>query len=108
MKQAIITRYLPATETKGSRIKAEATSGSITVPYDYDFDPNGNHTAAAAALALKLGQQYPHGDGWRGYWIGGGAAGERGNVYVHVGAELPAGLIHRCEGTDYFNCQIEG
>lgn len=33
--QAIKTKYLPATNTKPSRIKAECEAGSITISYDY-------------------------------------------------------------------------
>ena len=53
--QAIITKYLPATETKGSRFKATAEAGSVVVPYDHALDTEGNHIAAAKALCKKMG-----------------------------------------------------
>lgn len=34
--QAILTRYLPCTDRKGSRIKASCERGSIIVPYPWD------------------------------------------------------------------------
>lgn len=54
--QAIITKYLPATNTRGSRVKATAASGlSITIEWDYAIDIEENHTQAAKALCKKLG-----------------------------------------------------
>lgn len=105
MRQAIITRYLPATMRKGSRIKAEASSGSVTVPYDYELDTNGNHTAAARALAEKLAGEYPHGPGWRGYWLAGGAPNDRGNVYVRFGSDYLPPVQREAigkQGSDWF------
>ena len=52
---AIKTRYFGPTNYKGSRIKASAAAGTLTVSFDYALDDAGNHTAAAAALAVKLG-----------------------------------------------------
>ena len=59
--QAIRTVYLGPTNSRGSRIKATAAAGSITVPYHY-----GNecaHAIAAQALLDKLG--------WKGDMFGG-------------------------------------
>lgn len=52
--QCIITRFLPATNFKGSRIVATASGGRrIVVGYDHaEGDP---HIAAARALAMSLG-----------------------------------------------------
>jgi hypothetical protein len=36
--QAIICKYLPATNTRGARIKASCERGSLIRPYDYDVD----------------------------------------------------------------------
>jgi hypothetical protein len=49
--QAIITRYLPPTNVRGSRVKASCARGSITVPFSYEGDP---HIAAADALVAKF------------------------------------------------------
>ena len=51
--QAIITKFVPATNTRGARIKASAWAGSITISYDYSGD--ACHKAAAMALAAKFG-----------------------------------------------------
>jgi len=53
--QAIITKYLPATDTKGSRYKATTEAGSVIVPYDHSRDAEANHIAAAKALCKKMG-----------------------------------------------------
>jgi len=53
--QAIQTKYMGPTNTRGSRIKATAEAGSITVGYDHALSSEGNHNAAARALCEKLG-----------------------------------------------------
>ena len=52
--QAIITRYLPATNTLGSRIKATAEAGSVTIPYPYHLCNWEAHRYAARILCDKL------------------------------------------------------
>lgn len=52
--QAIITKYLGPTNSRGSRIKATAWVGSVTVSYDHALDSVDNHRAAAMALADKF------------------------------------------------------
>jgi hypothetical protein len=53
--QAIQTRYLGPTNTRGSRIKAWCAAGSITIPYPHELNGQAVHREAANALALKLG-----------------------------------------------------
>lgn len=53
--QAIMTKYLPATDTKPARIKASCSAGSVTIPYDDGKDSACSHEAAAKALCEKLG-----------------------------------------------------
>lgn len=53
--QAITIKYLPATNTKGSRYKATAAAGSITLGYDHGLDSEGNVRAVVTALVKKLG-----------------------------------------------------
>jgi hypothetical protein len=48
--QAITTKYFGPTNARGSRIKATAERGSITVPYDHSLTNQANHVAAAQAL----------------------------------------------------------
>ena len=52
--QAIITTYKPATNTRGSRILARCTRGSISVSYDHSLDNCANHIAAAQALVNRF------------------------------------------------------
>jgi len=60
MYQAIHTRFLGATDTRGSRVKATAQAGSVTVPWDYALSTDQNHDAAARALIERYG--------WHGVW----------------------------------------
>ena len=60
--QAIITKYLPATNTRGSRIKATAYAGSVTVAWDHSLSSHAdNYRQAAMALVAKYGLPS---DGW--------------------------------------------
>jgi hypothetical protein len=74
--QAIETRYLGPTNTKGGRIKATAWAGSVTVGYDYALDVQENHKAAADALIAKLG--------WTGTFAQGGNVKGDGYYFVNV------------------------
>lgn len=49
--QAITTKYLAPTNTRGARIKATAACGSITVPWDHALTTSANHYNAACMLA---------------------------------------------------------
>lgn len=53
--QAIKTKYLPATNFKGSRIKASCEAGSLTIPYPYELTIERVHAFAAMELCNKLG-----------------------------------------------------
>ena len=71
--QAIKTKYLPATNTKGSRIKATAAGGeTITIPFPQDMDTEAAHREAAHRLMEKLD--------WRGFI----STGATKDGYVHV------------------------
>lgn len=52
--QAIVTKYVGPSNTRGSRIKATAKAGSVTVGYDHALNIDGNHRAAAEALRAKM------------------------------------------------------
>lgn len=78
--QAIETKYLKATNVRGSRIKATALAGSLTVGYDYAFDSDANHAAAAQALIARLG--------WTGTFAQGGNAAGNGYVFVNIEGAL--------------------
>jgi hypothetical protein len=75
MRQAIVTKYLGPTNYRGSRIKAKAFAGTVTVPYDCSKSAEDNHAKAAKALALKFG--------WTGHWHGGGTPEGTGYVFVN-------------------------
>jgi hypothetical protein len=53
---AIETKYLPATNSKGSRIKAYTCNGhSASVSYDHSLSNEAVHFAAVKALVKKHG-----------------------------------------------------
>lgn len=67
--QAIITKYLPVTNSRGSRIKATCAAGSVTIDYPHEFSGMDCHAKAAYALLTKMqwdyklmGGQLPSGD----------------------------------------------
>ena len=78
MYQTITTKYLGATNTRGSRIRVSTTSGKfIYVPWDHALDSLENHKAAARVLIRDLTWN----DGMHWYF---GSAGEKGYVFVQV------------------------
>lgn len=76
--KAIVTKYLPCTNTKPSRIKATAEGGnSITISFPHeDVDP---HETAANALVAKM-------DWGRGYRLVGGGLPNGDKCWVFVSA----------------------
>lgn len=72
--QAIITKYLGPTNTRGSRIKAMAAAGSITLPVDDSLNIEQRHAKAAEALCRKFG--------WNGSYYQGGMPGDDGYCFV--------------------------
>lgn len=76
--QAITTKYLGATNYRGSRIVARAQAGRVIVSWDDALDVEPNHTAAAVALAEKYG--------WteRNTLVGGALPDDTGYAFVMV------------------------
>jgi len=74
--QAIETKFLGPTNTKGARVKATAQCGSKTIPWDHSKNPEDNHKAAAEAL-IKAWD-------WDGVWYIGGSPKGHGCVFVRV------------------------
>ncbi len=73
--QAIETKYLGPTDTKGSRVKASTESGqSRIIPWDDARDSETNHRIGAIALCHKMQ--------WSGHLVGG--AVKRGYVWVFL------------------------
>lgn len=52
--QAIITKYVPPTNTKPGRVKATCERGSLTVSWDHGLDDGANHRAVCDALCLRF------------------------------------------------------
>ncbi len=75
-RQAIVTRYLGPTNVRGSRVKATAEAGSITLSWDDALGSYENHAKACEALVAKFK--------WGGTWYGGGTA----DGYVFVDTEV--------------------
>lgn len=79
--QSITTKFLPATNTKGARIKATATNGkSITIPYGHCQRSEQEHRDAAKALRDKLE--------WKGVMIGGAIKGGYCFVFASADSDL--------------------
>lgn len=73
--KAIETKYLSATDHKGSRIKAyDCDRNSITIPYPHELSGEAVHQKAAEALRDKMG--------WKGQLVGGST--RKGYVFVFV------------------------
>lgn len=81
MRQALVTKYFGPTNTRGSRIKVQASAGIKFYPWDYALGIEGNHTEAARKFAEHLG--------WDGSWVGGGLPEGNGNVYVLLSDGAP-------------------
>lgn len=67
MYQAIVTKYLGPTNARGSRVKASAEAGSLTLSWNDSLNSDQNHARAAQALAKRFG--------WHGNWYGGAIPG---------------------------------
>lgn len=56
--KTIITKYLPPTNTRGARIKAQTSDEtcpiSVTISYDYELNHFERHASAVVALCNKL------------------------------------------------------
>jgi hypothetical protein len=63
--QAIAVKYLAATDTQGTRLKAFCAAGSLTTHRDYSLNDGQQVAVVAQELIKKLGW-----DG-RGEWFGG-------------------------------------
>ena len=52
--QSIQTKYLSATDTRGSRIKAKCARGSIVIPFPHELSGDDIHRAAVLALVTRF------------------------------------------------------
>lgn len=89
--QAIVTKYLGATNTRGSRIKAICDRGTITIPYPHELSGDAVHTAAVRALVdgfaaedlAKYGTPKA-GNHWLRPFASGGLPGQAGMAHVFI------------------------
>jgi hypothetical protein len=60
--QSIQTKFLSATDSKGSRIKAKCARGSVVIPYPHELTGENTHRAAVMALVNRfLAEDYSKG-----------------------------------------------
>lgn len=52
--QAIVTKFIPCTNNRPSRLSARCEAGSIIISWDDALNADENHTRAAKALCAKL------------------------------------------------------
>lgn len=52
--QAIVTSYLPATNTRGARVSAKCTRGQIVISFSFSGE---EHREAATALCKKFAKE---------------------------------------------------
>lgn len=57
MTQAIVTKYMGATNYKPGRVKATCEARSVTLSYDHGLSTYENHRAAMAELCRVMGWQ---------------------------------------------------
>lgn len=94
--QAIVTKHLGPTNTRGSRVIARCEAGSLTVPWNWSFNITQNHRLAAQQLRDKLGWNdpaYPR-------MMGGGMPTSSKEAFVFVFADEHDGLSHEIEARE--------
>lgn len=85
MSQAIQTKYLPATNRRGSRIKAWCDRGSIVVPYRHGDRDAHRYTMEQLIQQFLAEDAKRYGSGknpWSGPWVEGGLPNNGGFVFV--------------------------
>jgi hypothetical protein len=87
-RQAIVTRYIGATNSRGSRIKAYCSRGSITIGYPHDKSGHECHIEAARALLARFAEEDGNGKSWGDIdaWIIGGMPEASRDSYCFVRA----------------------
>jgi hypothetical protein len=85
--QAILTRFLGPTDTKGPRIKATCACGSAFFTYDHASNSAENHARAARGLAIR--NNWLNGDETDSYTLEGGDMPDgKGMCFVFVRKEV--------------------
>ena len=54
LREAVVTKILPATNFKGTRVKARCPLGEITLGFSYTVNARNEQLRAVKALMLKL------------------------------------------------------
>lgn len=54
LSEAILTKILPPTDYKGTRVKAKCSLGEVTLSFSYTGDRKSEQLRAVNALMLKL------------------------------------------------------
>lgn len=81
--KAIATRFVGATDHRGSRIIATDGDNRLVLPYPHELDGDAAHDAAAVAFCRKLK--------WTGRLARGGT--KTGNVYVFTDGPAFTGFV---------------
>jgi hypothetical protein len=88
-RQAIFTKYISLTNTKGSKVKAYCERGSITLCVDSELSMEMNHVAATVALLAKFANEDGSDKSWGfigSYACGASPRHEKSSyVFVDVG-----------------------
>jgi len=75
--QAILTKFMPQTNTKPGRIKAYCEAGSVVIGYPYEPDgQEASHRKAAEALRDKME--------WSGELVAGALPDSSGYAFVFI------------------------
>lgn len=74
--ETITTKFYGPTDSRGARIRASSSAGSLTIPYDYEL---GNRTHGKAAISLARKQ------GWKGTLVEGET--RTGKVFVFLAGD---------------------
>ncbi len=84
--QAIITKYLCPTNTRGARVKAECAALTVTLSYDHALNMEENHIAICAELCKRMHETNVEKYGSHDtIWAGKHAFGQlKSGEYVHV------------------------
>src|SRR3954468_11850529 len=86
-RQAIQTKFLGPTNSRGSRVKASAAAGSVTIVWDHRLNPEQNHRAAAEMFANRMN--------WTGAWAAGTLpSGDMVFVNTEEGQPEPAFTVY--------------
>jgi hypothetical protein len=89
--QSIITKYLPATNNRPSRIKAICDRGSKTVAFDHSLSGDEIHAVAVRSLLAMFCEQdleqYKtpiESNPWNRPFVSGGLPGQAGMAHVFL------------------------